>query len=100
MNQSLEDSLVEFFRHTNVSCAILKALCEFKEPVKFDQLVDRVGSVMTDRIPDYAIEGAVRAALKLLKTTGWVHKSDDGFSLTALGRDLASRITECKPRGF
>lgn len=93
MTQSLEDSLVEFFKRTNVSCAIVKALSDSKGPIKFDQLLEAVGLLVADRIPDYALEGAVRASLKLLKASGWVTKSGAEFSLTDLGRHLAKRVT-------
>ena len=98
MGKSLEDSLVEFFKHTNVSCAIVKTLCDSGGPLKFDSLIEGVNSVLAQSIPDYALEGAVKSALKLLKTTGWVVKEGAEFKLTDLGQDLASRITECKPR--
>jgi hypothetical protein len=98
MNQFLEDSLVEFFKHTNVSCAIVKALYDSGGLLKFDSLIQGVNSVLAQSIPDYALEGAVKSALKLLKTTGWVVKEGSEFRLTDLGQTLASKITECKPR--
>ena len=93
MTQSLEDSLVEFFKRTNVSCAIVKTLSDSKGPIKFDQLLEAVGLLVADRIPDYALEGAIRASLKLLKASGWVRKSGAEFGLTDLGRELAKRVT-------
>ncbi|GAH81145.1 unnamed protein product, partial [marine sediment metagenome] len=50
MTQFLEDSLVEFFKRTNVSCAIVKTLSDSKGPIKFDQLLEAVGLLVADRI--------------------------------------------------
>jgi hypothetical protein len=93
MSKSLEDSLVEFFKHTTVSAAILRTFYRAGKPLKFDELRDGVGTLLGDQIPSYAQDGAVRSALRLVKSSGWVTKRGSLFRLTKLGEELAERIT-------
>lgn len=93
MSKSLEDSLVEFFKQTTVSAAILKTFAAANEPLKFDTLIEGVGLRVGSRIPEYALEGVVRNALRLLKVSGWVVKEEAEFQLTELGQELAERVT-------
>jgi|GEM_PF-3284046 len=92
MSVKLEDSLIEFFKHTTVSASILKTFAAANEPIKFDTLVEGVGLRIGSRIPEYALEGAVRNSLRLLKSSGWVLKEETQFMLTELGQELAERI--------
>ncbi|MBN2380684.1 hypothetical protein JXM67_12865 [candidate division WOR-3 bacterium] len=92
MSKSLEDSLIEFFKHTTVSAALLKTFDAANEPLKFDSLTEGVSLRIGKRIPDYALEGVVRNSLRLLKASGWVVKEDVCFKLTELGQELAKRV--------
>ncbi|MBD3286523.1 hypothetical protein GF359_08125 [candidate division WOR-3 bacterium] len=92
MTKALEDSLIDFFKHTTVSAAILKTFAAAGEPLKFDALIEGVGLRIGKRIPSYAVEGAVKNSLRLLKSSGWVVKEETQFALTDLGRELAERI--------
>ncbi len=97
MSNSLEESLVDFFKRTNVSCAIIKTLYDADAPIKFDKLVNGVEQVLEGNIPSYAIEGAVKASLRILKATGWLELSETEFQLTSLGSELAGKITGRTP---
>lgn len=92
MGQALEDSLVEFFKQTTVSAAVIKTFSKANEPLTFDTLTEGVAAFVGSRIPDYALEGVLRTSLRLLKSSGWVEKSEDGFGLTELGHELASKL--------
>jgi len=92
MSLPLEESLVEFFKRTTASAAIIKTFASAKEPLKFDALLEGVGFHVGSRIPAYALEGVLRNSLRLLKSSGWVEQSENEFQLTDLGEELAGRI--------
>jgi hypothetical protein len=92
MGLTLEESLVEFFKQTTVSAAVIKTFAKVNEPLTFDALSEGVAAFVGSRIPDYALEGVLRTSLRLLKSSGWVAKSEDGFILTELGRELAGKL--------
>jgi len=94
MTQALEESLINYFKQTNVSAAIIKTFARANEPLSFNILVEGVRMHVGNRIPEYALENTVRTSLRLLKASGWVVKSENTFELTDLGRELSERISD------
>lgn len=92
MSRTLEDSLVGFFKHTTFSCLVINILAEHDKSIRFGYLMEEIGEVLSGKVPDTAIEGALRASMKLLKESGWVKRSGAGFKLTVLGKELGQRI--------
>lgn len=108
MALTLEDALVEFFKQTSVSSAIVRKLASADEPVPHHELVDAVNSMMVHLLPDYAFTGSasdvqdslhsfeptVEKGLALLLASGIVVEEESMCSLSDVGQELYRRLSE------
>lgn len=107
MATSLEDALVEFFKRTTVSSAIVRRLAAVDGPRPHEELVREVTGMMMHLIPDYkfaasaggvaetmaSFEPTVETGLGLLVDAGIVTETDSSLTLSEAGRKLHDRIT-------
>jgi hypothetical protein len=108
MAASLEDALIEFFRRTTVSSAIIRRLANAGEPLLHQELVNNVNAMMVHLLPDYAFAGSakdvadslhsfeptVEKGLELLIGAGIVNESASMCSLSEVGEELHRKLSE------
>jgi len=85
---ALKDALVEFLAHSKGSSGILRLLNRKKKPVGYKALMDEI-RFAERRSPDHheLPAAAIRAVLCATQAAGFVRLTQDGFSITELGRE-------------
>src|SRR3954452_6968729 len=91
-DESLKDALVGFFSHSKASSRLLRLLATKREPIRYNALMHQIR--FGDALPLHDHElpaSAVRAVLWTTQLAGLVTLTRDGFSITALGREVQRR---------
>ena len=104
---SLEDALIEFFKSTTVSSAIVRKLAATGKPIHHAEVIEGVNAMMAHLVPDYkfagtasdveatlhAFEPTVEKGLELLIGAGIVTEMDSMCSLSEVGEELHRKLS-------